>query len=112
MITINKKEQELIDEVIDNFDFYKCQIMMEFMGWRWSTYDGYRIPTKYDLIGAAKDRINDAIEGIKKAGQMGLNEPDGSSSGGLKATVYKNRYNQITFIKLEFVFAEWDAGDD
>ena len=43
---------------------------------------------------------------------MGLNEPYGSSSGGLKATVYKNRYNQITFIKLEFVFAEWDAGDD
>ena len=112
MITINKKEQELIDEVIDNFDFYKCQIMMEFMGWRWATYDGYRIPTKYDLIGAAKDRINDAIEGIKKAGQMGLNEPYGSSSGGLKATVYKNSYNQITFIKLEFVFAEWDAGDD
>jgi hypothetical protein len=27
MITINKKEQELIDEVIDNFDFYKCQII-------------------------------------------------------------------------------------
>ena len=112
MITINKKEQELIDEVIDNFDFYKCQIMMEFMGWRWLTYDGYRIPTKYDLIEGAKDRINSAIEGIKNAGRMGINEPYMSSSGGLKATVYKNRYNQITFIKLEFVFAEWDAGDD
>ena len=48
MITINKKEQDLIDEVIDSFDFYKCQIMMEFMGWRWLTYNGYRIPTKYD----------------------------------------------------------------
>jgi len=30
----------------------------------------------------------------------------------LKATVYKNRYNQITFIKLEFILTEWDAGDD
>ena len=53
-----------------------------------------------------------AIEGIKNAGRMGLNEGYSSSSGGLKATVYKNRYNQITFIKLEFVFTEWDAGED
>jgi hypothetical protein len=76
------------------------------------TYDGYRIPTKYDLIEAAKDRIQSAIEGIKKAGRMSLNEFYGSSSGGLKATVYKNRYDQITFIKLEFILTEWDAGDD
>jgi len=112
MTTINRKEQELIDEVIQNFDFYKCQLMMEYMGWRWMTHDGYRIPTKYDLIEAAKDRIQSAIEGIKEAGRMGLNEAYGSSSGGLKATVYKNRYNQITFIKLEFILTEWDAGDD
>jgi hypothetical protein len=112
MITINKKEQELIDEVIENFDFYKCQLMMEYMGWRWMTHDGYRIPTKYDLIESAKDRIQSAIEGIKEAGRMGLNESYGSSSGGLKATVYKNRYHQITFIKLEFILTEWDAGDD
>jgi hypothetical protein len=112
MITINKKEQELIDEVIENFDFYKCQLMMEYMGWRWMTHDGYRIPTKYDLIESAKDRIQSAIEGIKEAGRMGLNESYGSSSGGLKATVYKNRYNQITYIKLEFILTEWDAGDD
>jgi hypothetical protein len=76
------------------------------------TYDGYRIPTKYDLIEAAKDRIQSAIEGIKKAGRMSLNESYGSSSGGLKVTVYKNRYDQITFIKLEFILTEWDAGDD
>ena len=112
MITINKKEQELIDEVIQNFDFYKCQLMMEYMGWKWFRIGGYDIPTKYDLIEAAKDRIQSAIEGIKEAGRMGLNESYGSSSGGLKATVYKNRYNQITFIKLEFVFTEWDAGED
>jgi hypothetical protein len=112
MMTINRKEQELIDEVIQNFDFYKCQLMMEYMGWRWMRHDGYRIPTKYDLIEDAKDRIQSAIEGIKEAGRMGLNESYGSSSGGLKATVYKNRYNQITFIKLEFILTEWDAGDD
>ena len=112
MITINKKEQELIDEVIENFDFYKCQLMMEYMGWRWMTHDGYRVPTKYDLIESAKDRIQSAIEGIKEAGRMGLNESYGSSSGGLKATVYKNCYHQITFIKLEFILTEWDAGDD
>ena len=112
MMTINKKEQELIDEVIENFDFYKCQLMMEYMGWRWMTHDGYRVPTKYDLIESAKDRIQSAIEGIKEAGRMGLNESYGSSSGGLKATVYKNRYHQITFIKLEFILTEWDAGDD
>ena len=112
MTTINRIEQELIDEVIENFDFYKCQLMMEYMGWRWMTHDGYRIPTKYDLIEAAKEGIQSAIEGSKENGRMTLNEAYNSSSGGLKASVYKNRYNQITFIRLEFVLTDWDAGDD
>ena len=112
MTTINRKEQELIDEVITNFDFYKCQLMMEYMGWKWMTNNGYRNPTKYDLIESAKERIQSAIEGSKESGRMTLNEAYYSSSGGLKASVYKNRYNQITFIRLEFVLTDWDAGDD
>ena len=112
MITINKKEQELIDEVIENFSFKSCQKMMTLMNWKWARYGGYIIPTMSDLIDSGRDRINGAIEGIKNNGRMGLNEGYSSSSGGLKATVYKNRYNQITFIKLEFVFTEWDAGED
>ena len=112
MITINKKEQELIDEVIENFNFKSCRKMMTLMDWQWHRYGGYIIPTMSDLIDSGRDRINGAIEGIKNNGRMGLNEGYSSSSGGLKATVYKNRYNQITFIKLEFVFTEWDAGED
>lgn len=82
------------------------------MNWEWDRYGRYIIPTISDLIDSGRDRIGGAIEGIKNAGRMGLNEGYSSSSGGLKATVYKNRYNQITFIKLEFVFTEWDAGED
>ena len=112
MIIINRKEQELIDEVIENFNFKSCRKMMSLMNWEWDRYGRYIIPTISDLIDAGRDRIGGAIEGIKNAGRMGLNEAYSSSSGGLKATVYKNRYNQITFIKLEFVFTEWDAGED
>ena len=35
-----------------------------------------------------------------------------SSSGGLKATTWKNRYGHIEGIRLEFVLTAWDADGD
>ena len=35
-----------------------------------------------------------------------------SLSGGLKATVWKNRYGQITNIQLDFILTEWNVGED
>ena len=50
-----------------------------------------------------------AMEGIKNEPKMGADSPYMVSSGGLKASVFKNRYNQITFAKLEFILTEWDV---
>ena len=41
MIIINRKEQELIDEVIENFNFKSCRKMMSLMNWEWDRYGTY-----------------------------------------------------------------------
>ena len=107
MATINRKEQELIDEVIENFNFEKCYLTMTLLNWTWA--NGLVVPTVEDLKTSALQRILSAINGSKENGRMTLNELYHSSSGGLKASVCKNRYDQITYINLEFVLTDWST---
>ena len=109
MTTINRIEQELIDEVIENFNFEKCYLTMTLLNWKWGTANGFMVPNVEDLKTSALERILSAINGSKENGRMTLNEVYYSSSGGLKASVCKNRYNQITYINLEFVLTDWSS---
>ena len=61
---------------------------------------------------SAIKRIEGAIEGIKESKKHSHLESYFSSSGGLKATVWKNRYGQITNIQLDFILTEWNVGED
>ena len=110
MIQIHKKEYELIDEVIENFDFHRCHRVMKHLKWTW-TFDR-DVPTIDRLRESARKRIEGAIEGIKKRKKHSHLESYFSSSGGLKATVWKNRYGQITNIQLDFILTEWNVGED
>jgi hypothetical protein len=110
MTQIHKKEYELIDEVIENFDFYRCHRVMKHLKWTW-TFDG-GVPTIDRLRESARKRIEGAIEGIKESKKHSHLEGYFSFSGGLKATVWKNRYGQITNIQLDFILTEWNAGED
>ena len=107
MATINRKEQELIDEVIENFNFEKCYLTMTLLNW--TLANGLVVPTVEDLKTSALQRILSAINGSKENGRMTLNEVYYSSSGGLKASVCKNRYDQITYINIEFVLTDWST---
>ena len=72
MATINRKEQELIDEVIENFNFEKCYLTMTLLNWTWA--NGLVVPTVEDLKTSALQRILSAINGSKENGRMTLNE--------------------------------------
>ena len=110
MTTINTKEYQLIHEIIENFDFEKCHIAMTLLNWKWAQIGGARVPTIQELKDSAKQRLINAMDEIKTTEyKMGLDSPFIVSSGGLKASVFKNRYNHITFAKLEFVLTDWDA---
>lgn len=105
MIQLTKQEQELIDEILNEFNFAKCKVVMDHLHWTWG-FTG-QVPTMQDLKESAKNRIENAIEGIKEDRKWSYHQPYMCSSGGLCAHVWKNRYGHICDIKLEFVLTEW-----
>jgi hypothetical protein len=59
---------------------------------------------------SATKRLNDAIEGVlNKENNTRSDVPYTVSSGGFKATAFKNRYGYLDFLKLEFVVTEWES---
>jgi hypothetical protein len=107
MIPLLKIEEELIDEVLEQFNFTKCKSVMDHLRWGWG-FDN-QVPTIQELKKSARNRINTAIEGIKSDKTHSYRETYTCSSGGLKASVWKNRYGRISDIQLEFVLTDWST---
>jgi hypothetical protein len=107
MIPLLKIEEELIDEVLEQFNFGKCKSVMDHLRWGWG-FDN-QVPTIQELKKSARNRINTAIEGIKSDKTHSYRETYTCSSGGLKASVWKNRYGRISDIQLEFVLTDWST---
>ena len=103
-------ENKMIDNVIENFNFVRCQSAMRLLNWEWA---GRGIPTIPMLKESSIERLKSAMKGVKdKDNRLSVNECYFSSSGGLKGTAWKNRYGHIAGIKLEFVLADWDSDGD
>ena len=96
--------QILIANTLNEFDFIRVHQVMVCLDWEWY-YNG--TPTIDGLRNAARKRIDSAIKGCIDEGSANI--PYHSSSGGLKATVEKNIYGQIDFIRLEFVVSDWET---
>jgi len=47
-------KQKMIDEIIENFDFAKCHIVMKLLNWEWA---GRGVPTIEDLKISAVKRL-------------------------------------------------------
>ena len=107
MVELHKKEQELIDYVMNEFDFSKCNKVMRYLNWTWGFTN--QVPTIEDLKASALDRIHNAIELIKDRKKISYEHPAFCSSGGLQATVFVNKYKRITNVTLEFVLTEWSS---
>ena len=107
MRPLHKKEQEIIDNILNEFDFEKCHRVMEFLNWTWSYNPSP--PSIHELRSSAKDRFNNAIEGILTAKDHSHHHRYSCSSGGLKPNVWKNKYNQICDAELEFVLTDWSS---
>jgi hypothetical protein len=107
MIQLHKTEQELIDEILEEFNFAKCKLVMDHLHWTWGF--NRQVPIVQELKESARDRIESAIEGLKNSKKWSHHQPYMCSSGGLCAYVWKNRYGRICDIKLEFVLTEWST---
>jgi hypothetical protein len=107
MITLRDKEQELIDEILREFNFERCKLTMDYLNWTWGFTN--QVPSIEELKKSALNRIHSAIEVIRNRKNISYHHPAVCSSGGLQATVFVNKYGHITHIGLEFVLTEWSS---
>lgn len=103
-----EKEDYLIQEILDNFDFIKCWNVMLHLDWTWGFEN--RIPTVEELKTAATARLKHAIS-IAKEGRCSKSTYF-SASGGLKGIAWVNRFGHIEAVNLEFILTEWQTDGD
>jgi hypothetical protein len=105
---IVEQENKMIEEIIDNFDFKTCEVVMNALNWTWGFEE--QVPTIQMLEKSAVERLKSAMELAKQ--EKRPNTTYFTSSGGLKANAWINRYGHIEGVRLEFVLTEWDSDGD
>lgn len=101
--------QDMITEIIEEFDFEKCCKVMLALDWGWR---GQGSPSIERMKKFAIDILNSAINGVlTRENNTRCDVPYTASSGGFKAIAYKSRYGHLDFIKLEFVVTEWEVSE-
>ena len=99
---MTEKQQKAIDDIMDNFDFHKVHLVMDFMNWQWKNAG---VPDVSELKKLARRLLRDSI-----------NEKTMVSTGGFVAT-YEEHDEVGIALDLKFVLEEWEwdeytDGDD
>lgn len=91
---MNENEiSDLVEDVLDEFDFYKIAKVMHFLEWKWDHVTG--VPTMGDLRRQARKLLRLAINGcINNETHYVV------GSGGFRAEAWKS--NEIVQIRLAF----------
>ena len=99
---------EMINDIMDNFEWAQTRDVMEFMDWKWSDK---QVPSISEMKKSA-ERL------LRKAAELRLGEYKSSywemgilaGSGGFQATAYCDETKtKITMLDLKFILNEWDA---
>ena len=93
-----KSKQEMIDDIMDNFDFSRVAKCMEALNWKWiSVPEG--IPEEYDIRKAARLLLKSVPETFRKDERY-------MGTGGLYVRSWYES-TELVLIELTFVVAEW-----
>lgn len=110
MIIPNKKYENMVSEILEQFDFDKCKKVMSHLNWQWY---GRGIPTIDLMVETSRSHLKEVIEGLlNKENKVKPHEIYIVSSGGFKAWGYKNRNGGVDKLGLEFIVSEWDVDTD
>ena len=95
-------QKEMIDEIIDKFNFEKVLIAMTALDWQWQTTagNGYSLPTLQRLKAMARFLLNESI----KETCVG--------SGGLEARYHTKDNSDSEYFELKFILCHEDSYDD
>ncbi len=90
-----KDENEIIEDILDEFDFGKAQQAMEALNWVWHDAE-HGVPTLVQMRKRARFLMKECIG----------HEEYHTATGGFY--VFKRTYDGLPFYRLMFVVAEWD----
>lgn len=108
-IVIPKKEEdtedddqemnELIDDIVNNFNFETVHKYMKLIDWTWYQGNGtYKTPTVPEMKESARTLLADTYREFKKQGETEWN----IFNGGFQAIVGSDKDNDV-YMKLEFI---------
>lgn len=86
-------DQELIDDVLDNFNFERVHVAMTVLKWKWNLENGLEVPSKAELRRMARSLLKDVLtRSYEKIG-----------SGGFYASFDKeSRHLELSFVLEEY----------
>ena len=104
---------EMIDNIMESFDFNKVRKVMWHLDWRWASSENgtpsieqLKETAERLLRGAAEYRLGNYFDSHWELGVT-------NGTGGFQATAYCDRMKtRITCLDLKFVVTEWDEGDN
>jgi hypothetical protein len=100
------KKEDLINEVMDEFDYDKVQRVMEFLNWDWASVNG--VLSVGDLKRMSRILLISCINGA-----MAYKKDYSASTGGFKAeATWDNERNKIYSLTLRFVLEETEYYKD
>jgi hypothetical protein len=96
---------QMIDNIMDEFDFAKVHITMDYLGWKWVgkhiTIDDLKSKARMLLKGAAESRLGEYKDEHWELGII-------NGTGGFVATAWcDENKTKIIKLNLEFVLTEW-----
>lgn len=97
---------QMIDNIVDEFDFGKVQITMEYLGWKLvgqpATIDMLKTEARRLLRGAAFSRLNEYKD---EHWEQGIQ----NSASGFQAMAFcDENKSKIDMLDLKFVLTEWN----
>ena len=104
-----KSDQQLVTNIMANFNFNKVHKTMTALKWKWATTDGYEIPTVVELRRKVKKELITAITYAKSKNHNNTYDiPFELESGGFKVIAFVNKeYTKIEILELQFIVEKW-----
>lgn len=98
MNTNNNRELEIIEDILDEFDFTRVQQVMEALDWTW--FESGVSPAEVPTLGKLRKKARFLLKEC-------MNVPEFSTAtGGLWAS--KKTFDGEPYYRLQFVVASWD----
>jgi hypothetical protein len=108
MKKVKLTQNDMIKEVMNNFDFERVQHAMDLMNWTW--YNTKKAPSIDELKKAARHHLDRVIQQALSPDNTESHHVSWmSASGGFVARAWKTKKNNLSRLTLDFVLTSWES---